>query len=84
MGLCIDCQMRILQRGQVEVGDDLRITHRDGPARREVNIAKDSHVLVRWHGIPIHPGPPQIIGLRGEDLDRQGVQPARARYVSDV
>src|SRR6266496_68089 len=66
------------------MSDYLRISQRDWPTAGQIDVAKDSHVFIRRHGIPIHPGPTQIVRLLWKDFDCQRIQTAGAHHILDV
>ena len=69
-----DDEMRLVQRRQVHPGQDLRITQGDGAGGGDRNIAPQSHVLIRRHRVPIHPGEGEAVHVGREDLDRQHIR----------
>src|SRR5258708_393923 len=64
--------------------NNLWMSQPDWSTTGQINITKDSHVLIRRHWIPIYPGPRQIIWLRRENLNGQCIQASDMRSALDV
>src|SRR5262245_21349006 len=66
------------------MGDHLRISDRYWSTRRDVNISKDSHVLIGRHWIPIHPRPAKIIDLGRKDFHSECIHATRISGFTDI
>src|SRR6266567_2094662 len=64
--------------------DHLWISQGNWSTTCQVNVAKDPHVLVGRHGIPIYEGPGEIVGLLRKYFDGQCIQAAGARHTLDI
>ena len=72
------------KRRKVQAAGHERVPQRERPAVGEVHRAPQAHVLVRRHGVPVHPVEGQVGRLRGEDLDRERVARAGLRGLGHV
>ena len=79
-----DSELRAVVRGRIQFRDDGWIAQRYRPAGGEVHLLPQSHVFVRWGGIPIHESDGEIVFGRGKDLHRKDVLRAGLGVVCDV
>src|SRR5438552_13550157 len=66
------------------MSNDLWVSKRDRSASCDVNIAKDSHILIGRRRVPVHPRPCQIVCLSRKDLYGYCIYSAQPGYVADV